>query len=76
MSAAPDLLWLVAALIIGFILGFLPAILLVKNRINAARVAGRHELATDLAILEERLARREEQLQQQYVELQAMGSKL
>ncbi len=76
MPASPDLLWLLAALIIGFILGFLPAILLVKNRINAARVAGRHDLATDLAILEERLARREEQLQQQYVELQAMGSKL
>jgi DNA recombination protein RmuC len=62
MPASPDLIWLVAVLFSGFALGFFPAILLVKNRIEAARLAGRQELAAKLATLEERLASREEQL--------------
>ncbi len=69
MPASPDLLWLVAALLIGFVLGLFPAILLVKNRVEAARVAGRQELATNLATLEERLASREGQLHRQLQEL-------
>ena len=76
MPASPDLIWLVAALFIGFILGLFPAILLVKNRIEAARLAGRQELTTDLAILEERLASREEHLRQQLEELQTKDTRL
>ena len=75
MPASPDLIWLVAILFVGFILGFFPAILLVKNRVETARLAGRQELATDLATLEERLARREEQLRRQLDELQTESAK-
>jgi DNA recombination protein RmuC len=76
MSSSPDLIWLVAVLFVGFILGLCPAILLVKQRIEAARLAGRQELATDLATLEERLASREEQLRRQAEELQTKGTRL
>ncbi len=69
MTAAPDLIWLLAALIVGFIFGLLPAIILMKTRIEAARMSGRQELSTELAILEERLTGREEQLRQQVIEL-------
>ena len=75
MPASPDLIWLVAVLFSGFILGFFPAILLVKNRIEAARMAGRQELATDLATLKERLASREEQIRRQLDELQTESTK-
>ncbi len=76
MPATPDLIWLVAALIIGFILGLFPALLLIKNRIEAARLAGRQELTTDLATLEERLTSREEQLRRQEYELQEQSNNL
>ncbi len=76
MPASPDLIWLVAVLFSGFALGFFPAILLVKNRIEAARLAGRQELAAKLATLEERLASREEQLRRQLEELQTRGTRL
>jgi DNA recombination protein RmuC len=76
MPASPELLWLFAALIIGFILGLFPAILLVKNRIEAAHVSGRQELSTDLATLQERLTSREEQLRRQIEELQTRSDKL
>ena len=69
MTAAPDLIWLLATLIVGFILGLLPAIILMKTRIESARMSGRQELSTELAILEERLTGREEQLRQQVIEL-------
>ncbi len=58
MPATPDLIWLVAVLLVGFALGLFPAILLVKSRIEAARQAGRQELSSDLATLDERLANR------------------
>ncbi len=76
MTAAPDLIWLLAALSVGFIFGLLPALMLVKTRTETARMAGRHELATDLAILEERLTGREEQLRQQAEELTGQNDQL
>lgn len=76
MTAAPDLIWLLAVLIVGFILGLLPAILLMKTRIESARLAGRQELATEIATLEERLASREEQLLRQSEALQKSADKL
>jgi len=36
MTTSPDLIWLAIALIIGFILGFIPAILLARSRTEAA----------------------------------------
>ncbi len=69
MTAAPDLIWLLAALSVGFIFGLLPAIMLIKSRTESARMTGRQELATDLAILAERLTGREEQLCKQAAEL-------
>ncbi len=76
MPVSSDLIWLAAALIIGFILGFLPALLLVKSRIESARLAGRQELAADISSLQERLAGREEQLRRQQDELQANTMKM
>ena len=76
MTASPDLIWLAIALIIGFILGFIPAILLVKSRTQAARQAGQQDLATELAILEERLASRDARLQQCAAELGGKEVKL
>ncbi|MDT8445084.1 MAG: DNA recombination protein RmuC [Desulfuromonadales bacterium] len=69
MPAAPDLIWLVAALLVGFALGLFPAILLAKSRIEAARQAGRQELSSDLAILDERLANRNAHLQRLELQL-------
>ena len=62
MPASPDLLWLIAALTIGFTLGLFPALLLVKSRIESARLAGKSELSGDLATLSERLVSRNAQL--------------
>ena len=76
MTTSPDLIWLAIALITGFILGFLPAILLAKSRIEAARQAGRQEPATELAILEERLASKDARLQQLDVESKEKAAKL
>ena len=76
MTAAPDLIWLFAALIVGFTLGLIPALLLRKNRMESAKLSGRQELATDLATLEERLTSREEQLQRQSVEIEAQSDQL
>jgi len=76
MTTSPDLIWLAIALLTGFILGFLPAILLAKSRNDAARQAGRQELATELAILEERLAGKDARLQQFEVELKEKEAKL
>ena len=76
MTTSPDLIWLAIALITGFILGFLPAILLAKSRIEAARQAGRQEPATELATLEERLASRDARLQQLETELKEKQAKL
>jgi DNA recombination protein RmuC len=69
MTATPDLIWLLAALIVGFILGLLPAIIIMKTRIESARLSGQQERSTELAILEERLTGREEQLRLQVIEL-------
>ncbi|MDT8444036.1 MAG: DNA recombination protein RmuC, partial [Desulfuromonadales bacterium] len=69
MPATPDLIWLVAALLVGFVLGLFPAILLVKSRIEAAHQAGRQELSSDLATLEERLANRNAHLQRLELQL-------
>ena len=76
MTASPDLIWLAIALIIGFILGFIPAILLARSRTEAARQTGRQELATDLAILEERLASRDSRLQQLETDIAEKEAKL
>ncbi len=76
MSASYDLIWLVVVLIIGFALGFFPALLLAKNKVEAARQGGRQELATDLSSLQERLIGREEQLRRQQEELQAHTQRL
>ncbi|MEJ2469661.1 MAG: DNA recombination protein RmuC [Desulfuromonadales bacterium] len=63
MTPSPDLLWLAAALIIGFVLGLIPAIMMSRNRTEAARASGRQELAAEVATLEERLVRKDERLQ-------------
>jgi DNA recombination protein RmuC len=76
MPASPDLTWLVAALIIGFALGLFPAILLVKNRIDAARLSGRQELSSELATLDERLASRNARLERLETELREKNEKL
>jgi DNA recombination protein RmuC len=76
MTTSPDLIWLAIALLTGFILGFIPAILLAKSRTEAARQVGRQELATELAILEERLASKDARLQQFEVELKEKQVKL
>ena len=69
MTTTPDLVWLAAALIIGFILGLIPAILLAKSRSEAAREAGKQEMATEIATLQERLTSRDNQLQHIEAEL-------
>jgi len=76
MTTAPDPIWLAIALIIGFTLGLIPAILLARSRAQAAREAGRQELATTLATLEERLASRENRLQQLQAECEGTETKL
>ncbi len=76
MPASPELIWLIAALIIGFALGLFPAILLVKNRLDAARQAGRQDLAAELASLQERLSGREDQLRRQAEELQVKNTRM
>jgi DNA recombination protein RmuC len=76
MTAAPDLIWLLASLVVGFALGLLPALMLIKTRSEAAKMSGRQELATELAILEERLTSREGQLQRQTEEIQDSTGKL
>ena len=76
MPTAPELIWLVATLIIGFILGLFPAILLAKNRIEAARLVGRQELSSDLATLNERLASRNARLERLKIELQENDAKV
>ncbi len=70
MPASPELIWLIATMIVGFILGLFPAILLVKNRLESARSTGRQELSGDLATLKERLANRDARLQRLETELQ------
>ena len=76
MPATPELIWIVAALILGFILGLLPAIILVKSRIEAARLAGRQELSSDLATLDERLCSRNARLERLEIELREKDEKL
>ena len=76
MIESLNLLWLGSSLILGFVLGFLPALLLSKNRVEAARQSGRQELATTLATLEERLASKDARLEQYDAELQASAVKL
>lgn len=61
----PDLMIISGALVLGFILGLCPALLLLKSRADASRERGRQETATEIAILQERISGREEQLQQQ-----------
>lgn len=60
----PDLFTLTGALLVGFMLGLGPALLLLKSRSEAARQSGRQEGAAEIGILLERLASREELLQQ------------
>jgi len=69
MTASPDLIWLVVALIVGFILGLVPILLMSKNRAEAAREAGRQDMATEIATLGERLASRDDRLAQLEAEL-------
>lgn len=76
MPATPDLFWIAAALIAGLSLGLLPIGILMRNRTKAAYLAGRQEIVTDLATLQERLAGREEQLSRQFEELQSKGNKI
>lgn len=76
MTASPDITWLAISLVLGFILGLIPAILLAKSRSTAAREAGRQELATELATLEERLSSRDARLQQMQAELDESDQKL
>lgn len=76
MTTASDLIWPAAALIAGFILGLIPALLLARSRAASARLAGRQELASDLATLQERLSGRETQLRRQQEELQNLDARL
>ena len=76
MPLSPDLPWLAAVLLFGFVLGLFPAIVIAKQRKDAARLAGRQELAADLASLQERLNSREEQLLQQSAELRENSARI
>ena len=76
MPASPDLLWLAAALITSFILGLFTAIQLIKKRVESARLAGRQELSSDLATLEERLVGRNSQMERLDAELHEKDEKL
>ena len=58
----PEMSIISAALLFGFVLGLLPALLLTRQRCEAARQSGRQEAATDIAIREERLAAKDAQL--------------
>ncbi len=62
MTASPDLIWLIVTLVIGVFVGFSLSLIASKNRTESAREAGRQELTTELATLEERLASRDNQL--------------
>jgi len=76
MPGSPELLWLVVAILFGFALGLLPAILLTKHRREAERQAGRQELAAELASLQERLSSRDEQLHRQAEELREKNTRM
>ena len=58
----PELVTLLLALLVGFALGLIPAVLITRSRSEAAREAGRQELAAQLATLHERIAGQERQL--------------
>ncbi len=68
----PDLLIICGALLLGFILGLIPTILLIKSRTEAAREIGRQETATDIAVLQERLASYVANLQQRDASIQTL----
>ncbi len=72
----PDPVWFLAALVAGFLLALLPAILLTRNTRNAARQEGFQEQATNLAILEERLASRDDQVARLQTSLNESEAKL
>ncbi|MGK2907071.1 MAG: DNA recombination protein RmuC [Desulfuromonadales bacterium] len=76
MPVPPDLTWLIATLITGFVLGLFPAILLVKTRVDAARMSGRQELSSELATLDERLASGNARLERHETELRGKNEKL
>lgn len=76
MTASPDLIGLFIAVVVGFTLGFIPVLSLAKSRIEAARQAGREELSTELAILEERLTGRDASLRRLEAELMESEIKL
>lgn len=58
----PELFSLLFFLLTGFALGLIPALLIARSRIDAARDAGRQELAAQVATLNERLAGQERQI--------------
>ena len=68
----PDLLIICGALLLGFILGLVPTVLLLKSRTAAAREIGRQETATDIAVLQERLASYVANLQQRDARIQTL----
>lgn len=68
----PDLLIICGALLLGFILGLVPTVLLLKSRTAAAREIGRQETATDIAVLQERLAGYVANLQQRDARIQTL----
>ncbi len=72
----PDLLTIAGFLILGFILGLCPVLLLLKSRSEAARESGRQETATEIAILQERLAGHEQQLRQRDATIQNQNMQL
>lgn len=71
----PDNLWLAAALILGVCFGLVPALLIARSRIAAARIAGRQELTPELAAFRERLENRDAQLRRQEQEVQEQRRK-
>jgi DNA recombination protein RmuC len=58
----PELLPFLLALLVGFVLGLVPALLITRSRIDAARESGRQGELAQLATLQERLAGQERQL--------------
>lgn len=72
----PDLLIICGALLLGFILGLIPTILLMKSRTEAAHEIGRRETATDIAVLQERVASHESNLQQRDATIQSLQDQL
>ncbi len=72
----PDLLIICGALVLGFLLGLIPVLLMMRTRIEAACEIGRRETATDIAVLQERVASYEANLLQRDTTIQSLQNQI